>query len=49
VAVDAAAPAAGPSPIISFIGILGLLALVAFLVLWGIAGWTFDFRAIPPR
>lgn len=44
----AAAPAAGPSPIITFIGVIGLLALVAFVVLWA-TGWDFGFRAVPPR
>jgi hypothetical protein len=42
-------PAAGPSPIITIIGVLGLLAIVAFFVLWAVAGWKFDFEAIPPR
>jgi hypothetical protein len=44
----AAAPAAGPSPIITFIGVIGLLALIAFIVLWA-TGWNFGFEAIPPR
>jgi len=42
-------PVAGPNPIISLIGVLGLLALVAFLILWAVAGWQFNFEAIPPR
>ena len=44
----AAAPAAGPSPIISVIGVIGLLALIAFIVLWA-TGWDFGFQAVPPR
>jgi hypothetical protein len=47
VAADVAVPAAGPSPIVSIIGVLGLLALVAFLVLWA-TGWRFGFEAVPP-
>ena len=43
-----AGPAAGPSPIVHMIGVIGLLALVAFIVLWA-TGWDFGFRAIPPR
>jgi len=42
-------PAAGPSPIITIIGVLGLLALVVFFVLWAVEGWRFNFEAIPPR
>jgi hypothetical protein len=44
----AAVPASGTSPIIHMIGVIGLLALVAFVVLWA-TGWDFGFRAIPPR
>jgi MYXO-CTERM domain-containing protein len=43
-----AAPASGPSPLIHLIGVLGLLALVAFIVLWA-TGWHFGFQAMPPR
>jgi hypothetical protein len=49
VAVTEAPVSTGPSPIISIIGVLGLLTLVAFFVLWAIGGWHFDFRAIPPQ
>jgi len=42
-------PVAGPSPVISIIGVLGLLALVAFFILWAVEGWHFNFQAIPPR
>ncbi len=48
VAVSETAPAAGGSPIISFIGVLGLLALIAFFVLWAVGGWHFGFQAVPP-
>jgi hypothetical protein len=41
------APAAGPSPIISLIGVIGLLLLVAFFVMW-MTGWRFGFAATPP-
>jgi hypothetical protein len=44
-----AEPAAGPSPIVTIIGVLGLLALVVFFVLWAVEGWRFNFEAIPPR
>jgi hypothetical protein len=44
---DVAAPAAGPSPIVSVIGVIGLLALIAFFVLWA-TGWNFGFQAVPP-
>jgi hypothetical protein len=44
-----AEPAVGPSPIISIIGVLGLLALITFFVLWAVEGWHFNFEAIPPR
>ena len=44
----AAAPAAGPSPIVTMIGVIGLIALVAFIVLWA-TGWNFGFQAVPPR
>jgi hypothetical protein len=40
-------PAAGPSPLISLIGVIGLLLLVAFFVLW-MTGWRFGFAANPP-
>jgi hypothetical protein len=42
-------PVAGPSPIITIIGVLGLIALVAFFILWAVEGWHFNFEAIPPR
>jgi hypothetical protein len=45
----AVAPDAGPSPLIHLIGVLGLLALVAFVVLWAIGGWHFGFQAVPPQ
>jgi hypothetical protein len=45
VVTDTAAPAAGPSPIIS---VIGLLALIAFFVLWAFGGWHFGFQAVPP-
>lgn len=48
VVTDTAAPAAGPSPIISVIGVIGLLALIAFFVLWAFGGWHFGFQAVPP-
>jgi hypothetical protein len=48
VAVADTMPATGGSPIISFIGVIGLLALIAFFVLWAFGGWHFDFQAIPP-
>jgi hypothetical protein len=44
----AVAPDAGPSPLVHLIGVLGLLALVAFIVLWA-TGWHFGFQAMPPR
>ena len=45
---DTAGPATGGSPLLTLIGVLGLLALVAFIVLWA-TGWRFGFEAIPPR
>jgi len=48
VVTDTAAPAAGPSPVISVIGVIGLLALIAFFVLWAFGGWHFGFQAVPP-
>jgi hypothetical protein len=45
---DAAAPATGGSPLITLIGFLGLIALVAFVVMWA-TGWRFGFEALPPR
>jgi hypothetical protein len=40
-------PVAGPSPIISVIGVIGLLLLVAFFVMW-LTGWRFGFQMAPP-
>ena len=40
-------PVAGPSPIISVIGVIGLLLLVAFFVMW-MTGWRFWGGAAPP-
>ena len=45
---DTAAPATGGSPLITLIGFLGLIALVAFVVMWA-TGWRFGFEALPPR
>ena len=49
VAVDAAAPVSSGSPLIHLIGVVGLLLLVAFFVMWAIGGWHFGFQAVPPQ
>ena len=38
----------GASPLISLLGIVGLILLVAFFTLW-LTGWHFGFQAVPPR
>ena len=38
---------AGPSPLISFLGIIGLILLVAFVVLL-LTGWRFGLQITPP-
>jgi hypothetical protein len=40
-------PAAGPSPLIHLLGVIGLILLVAFFVMW-LTGWRFGFGAAPP-
>ncbi len=40
-------PAAGPSPLVHLVGVIGLLLLVAFLVMW-LTGWRFWGGVAPP-
>lgn len=42
------APAAGPSPLIHLLGLVGLILLVAFVVML-ITGWRFGLDVVPPR
>jgi len=48
VVTDTAGSAAGMSPIIHLIGVIGLLALIVFIVLWA-TGWRFGFEVIRPQ
>jgi hypothetical protein len=48
VAVADGPVAAGPSPLVHLIGVVGLLCLIAVFVLWFFGGWNFGFHATPP-
>lgn len=40
-------PVAGPSPFVNMVGVLGLILLVGFVIMWA-TGWHFGFQAAPP-